>query len=557
MSKNHLTLLIILAKIELKLIKVIKLNKEIKMQIKKITFIIFFLITILSCSKESNKENVSFKIAIGGEPKSIDPQLAEDKMGATIISQMFNGIVIGDPKTGGYKPGLAESWDISQDGTVYTFNLRKNLVWSDGVPITAEGIRKSYLRILNKETASNYVALVKSTIKNGEDYFEGKISESELGIKAIDDLTLEISITSPKSYFLDMLVHQSFIPVPVHVIEKHGNKWTEPENMVVSGAYKLTERTPNEKILLTKNDYYFNAKNIEVQELIFYTINDASTAYRMYENNEIDAVFAIIPSDLIKEIELKNDYYSSPINGLYYYSFNTHIKPLDNVKIRKALTLAIDRQTLTSKIIKNGAIPTRNVSPKFNNYSYKKSLELFNPQKAKQLMSEAGYPDGKGFPTLKIKYNTNENHKKIAEFIQNQWLKILKINIELTNEEWASFLDNKQNGNYEIARSGWIGDYADPSTFLTLFQKGLSNFSSYNYFNEEYENLMKQSNFEQDPIKRQDILREAESIIIEKDFPIAPIYIYAGNYLFKNDKWTGWEPNIAERFDFSQLKLIK
>ncbi|WP_024653937.1 peptide ABC transporter substrate-binding protein [Borrelia persica] len=527
------------------------------MKIKKVIFTMFFLITILSCNKESNKKNITFKIGVAGEPKSIDPQLTEDKVGAIIVAQMFDGILNGDPKTGGYKPGLAKSWDISQDGTVYTFHLKENLVWSDGVPITAEGIRKSYLRILNKETASNYVGMVKSIIKNAEDYFENRISDSELGIKAIDDLTLEISIIAPTPYFLDMLVHQTFIPVPVHVIEKHGNKWIEPENIVVSGAYTLKERIPNEKISLVKNDYHFNAKDTEVQQLIFHTINDASTAYRMYENNEMDAILSVIPPDLIKEIKLRNDYYSSTINGLYYYSFNTHIKPLDNVKVREALTLAIDRETLTNKIIENGSIPTRNASPNFSNYSYKKSLTLFDPQKAQQLMSEAGYPDGKGFPILKIKYNTNESHKKIAEFIQNQWSKILNINVELENEEWASFLENRRKGNYQISRTGWIGDYADPATFLKLLQKEFSHFSSYNYFNEEYENLIKQSDLEQDPIKRQDILRKAESIIIEQDFPIAPIFIYAGNYLFRNDKWTGWEPNISERFQFSELKQIK
>ncbi|AHH12351.1 Oligopeptide-binding protein oppA [Borrelia hermsii YBT] len=528
------------------------------MKIKRHTFMIFFFIAILSCSKESSKENLAFKISLGGEPKSIDPQLAEDKIGAHVISQMFTGIVDGDSQTGGYKPGLAQSWDISTDGTIYTFHLRKGLVWSDGVPITAEGLRKSYLRILNKETASNYVGTIKSTIKNAEDYFEGKIPESELGIKAIDESTLEMSIITPKPYFLDMLVHQSFIPVPVHVIEKHGQEWTKPENMVVSGAYKLKERQPNEKISLIKNDKYFNAKNVELQELIFYTINDASTAYRMYENNEIDMLIdASIPPDLIKEIKLRNDYYSSAINGLYYFSFNTHIKPLDNVKVREALTLAIDRETLTKKVIDNGSIPTRNISPNFNNYSYGKPLSLFDPQRAQQLMAEAGYPDGINFPHLKIKYNTNEVHKKISEFLQNQWSKILHINIELENEEWASFLASKQKGDYEISRAGWLGDYSDPLTFLSLFQKEFSHFSSYKYFNEEYENLITQSDLEQDSIKRQDILRKAEAIIIEKDFPVAPIYIYAGNYLFRNDKWTGWAPNVAERFHLSELKRIK
>ncbi|BCR21765.1 peptide ABC transporter substrate-binding protein [Borrelia sp. HM] len=526
------------------------------MKIKKCIFMVLIIINFISCNKESNRENLTFKISMGAEPKSIDPQLTEDKLGAIITSHMFSGIVNGDSQTGGYKPGLAKSWDISDDGLVYTFHLREGLIWSDGVPITAEGIRQSYLRILNKETGSNYVGTVKSTIKNAQDYFEGKIQESELGIRAIDELTLEISILTPKPYFLDMLVHQTFIPVPVHAIEQHGKDWTNPENIVVSGAYKLKERIPNEKISLIKNDKYFNVNEVELQEIIFYTISDTSTAYRMYENNEIDAL-TTIPNDLIKEIKLRNDYYSSAVNGLYYFSFNTQIKPLDNVKVREALTLAIDRETLTKKVLANDSIPTRRISPNYNNYSYGKQLKLFDPERAKQLMNEAGYPNGNKFPQLKIKYNTNESHKKIAEFIQNQWLSILNINTELENEEWASFIETKNKGNYEIIRAGWIGDYSDPLTFLSLFQKEFSHFSSYNYFNQEYEDLIKQSDLEQDPLKRQDILRKAEEIIIEKDFPVAPIYIHAGNYLFRNDKWTGWTPNISERFNFYELKRLK
>ena len=193
------------------------------MILNKYVFMTLFITAVLSCTKEASKDIISFKISLGGEPKSIDPQLAEDTMGATIIEQMFRGIVDADAQTGGYKPGLAHSWDISDNGLIYTFHLRKGLVWSDGVPITAEGIRKSYLRILNKETASQYVAMVKSAIKNAQDYFDGKVSDSELGIKAINDTTLEITLTNPKPYFLDMLVHQTFIPVQINVIAKHGS----------------------------------------------------------------------------------------------------------------------------------------------------------------------------------------------------------------------------------------------------------------------------------------------------------------------------------------------
>ncbi len=222
------------------------------MKLQKSLFLIIFFLTFLCCSKEKAKEGVSFKISLGSEPSSLDPQLAEDNVASKMIDTMFRGLITGDPNTGGNRPGLAKSWNISPDGTVYTFTLREKITWSDGVAITAEGIRQSYLRILNKETGSKYVEMVKSTIKNGQKYFDEQVSDSEVGIRAIDEKTLEITLESPKPYFIDMLVHQSFIPVPIHVTEKYGQSWTSPENMVTSGPFKLKERIPNEKYVVEK-----------------------------------------------------------------------------------------------------------------------------------------------------------------------------------------------------------------------------------------------------------------------------------------------------------------
>ncbi len=241
-----------------------------KMLIKKLKAALFLsAILFISCVKENDGHKLAFKLNIGSEPATLDVQLINDSVGSTIVSQMFLGILDGDPRTGGYKPGLAKSWDISDEGMVYTFHLRDNLVWSDGIAITAEGIRKSYLRILDKETGSSFVNIIKSTIKNAEEYFDGKVNESDLGIKALDEKTLEITLKSPKPYFLDMLVHQTFVPVPVHVIEKYGQEWTNPENMVVSGPFKLKDRVLNEKVVLEKNNKYYKSKDVVLDNIIF------------------------------------------------------------------------------------------------------------------------------------------------------------------------------------------------------------------------------------------------------------------------------------------------
>ncbi|AAX16843.1 peptide ABC transporter substrate-binding protein [Borrelia hermsii] len=523
------------------------------MKYKILIILSFLIVWLTSCSGDEHKNKITFRVTNEVEPDSLDPQLATSVQSFNIIMNIFSGLTTRETQTGGYKPGLAKSWDISADGLVYTLHLREDLVWSDGVPITAEGIRKSYLRVLNKETASQYVDIVKSAIKNAHDYFEGKIPESELGIKAIDNSTLEITLIAPKPYFLDMLVHQTFIPVPVHVIEKHGRNWTNPENIVTSGAYKLKTRIPNEKIVLEKNDKYYNASNVEIDEVIFYQVQ-GNTAYNMYVNDELDFLMNVA-SEYLDEARIRNDYYSHPINRVVYTAFNTTIKPLDNAKVREALTLAIDREALNKITLKGQSKPTRNLTPPFKNYSYDKKLKLFDPQRAKQLMAEAGYPDGAGFPTLKFKTSQRNGMAISAEFLQEQLKKILNINIDIEIEEWNTFLSSRSTGNYQMSYMGWTGDYLDPLTFLeSLFTTENQGFGAYGYSNKQYDNLIKQSNFAKDPLQRQEILRQAEAIITEKDFPVAPLSILQSYYLFRHDKWTGWTPNVAEAYLYEEIK---
>ncbi|WP_301409670.1 peptide ABC transporter substrate-binding protein [Borreliella tanukii] len=515
------------------------------------------IFSLIACTNNTAKEKIIFRASNLTEPSSLDPQLSTDLYGSNIIINLFLGLVVKDSQTGKYKPGLAKSWNITNNGTIYTFHLRENIVWSDGVAITAEEIKKSYLRILNKKTAALYANLVKSTIKNAQEYFDETVSESELGIKAIDSKTLEITLTSPKPYFPDMLTNSAYIPIPMHIVEKYGENWTNPENIVVSGAYKLKERLINDKIVIEKNEKYYNAKNVEIDEVIFYPI-EGSVAYNMYINGEIDFLQGAEKNNNLEEIKIREDYYSGLKNAMSYMIFNTSLKPLDNLKVRQALSLAIDRETLSKIVLKGSSDPTRNLTPKFDDYSYGKKLILFDPKNAKKLLAEAGYPDGKGFPTLKYKISKGGGSSIVTEFLQEQFKKILNINIEIENEEWTTFLGSRRTGNYQISNMGWIGDYFDPLTFLeSLFTTENHFFGAYKYSNKEYDDLIRKSNLELDPIKRQDILREAEAIIVEKDFPVAPLYIPKSHYLFRNDKWTGWIPNIAESYLYEDIKTKK
>lgn len=265
------------------------------------------------------KDDIVFGVGIGNEPTSLDPQFCSDRLGNLIINELFVGLLRGDPKTGGYRPGLAKNWDISYDNTCYTFHLRDDIYWSDGIKITASTIRDSYIMALENELDVPHINLLTSKIKNAQEFYETKLNADEVGVKVINEQTLEITLSRPASYFLDMLTHPIFIPIPTHIVKKFGNKWTSSENMVTSGPFKLKRRILNEEISLEKNEKFYDAKNVAINELIFVTINDTRRIYSMYEHNEIDAIFNNIPLSLINELILREDFYSADINQIGFF----------------------------------------------------------------------------------------------------------------------------------------------------------------------------------------------------------------------------------------------
>ncbi|SCW38563.1 oligopeptide transport system substrate-binding protein [Borreliella japonica] len=526
------------------------------MIIKKILLLTLLIAIAISCTISKAKDDLLFGVGIGNEPTSLDPQFCSDRLDNLIINELFIGLLRGDPKTGGYRPGLAKNWDISLDNTCYTFHLRDDIYWSDGVKITADTIKESYLMALESTEDLPNISLLTSKIKNAKEFHTTKSNADEVGIKVINEKTLEITLSKPTIYFLDMLTNPIFIPIPTHIVKKFGNKWTSAENMVTSGPFKLKRRILNEEISLEKNKKFYDAKNVAISEITFVTINDTRRIYNMYEHNEIDAVFNSIPLSLINELILREDFYSADINEIGFFSLNTNAKPLNNAKVREALSLAIDRETLVYRALDNNFKATRKVSPNFNNYNYGKKLKLYNPRKAEKLLADAGYPDGKKFPTLTIRYTKNELEKEIAIFIQNQWKKVLNIDVEIEPETLNSHISNILKGQYEISIRSWQGDYLDPMAFFDIFETKNSHLASYGYSNPELDELISKSEIETDEKIRLELFKKIEEIIIENDHPVIPIYNVAGNYLFKNDKWTGWNTNNSERFALSEIKPL-
>lgn len=492
-------------------------------------------------STDSGK--VVFRISNGAEPESLDPSQIQGVPEHRIFEALFEGLVVVDPVTAGGIPGVAESWDISEDGLTYTFHLREDAMWSDGVPVTAQDVVYSWLRELAPETASPYAWFPVMFIAGAAEYNSGTAGPEAVQIAALDDHTFQMKLIGPLPYVIGALNHYSFAIVPQHAIEKYGKDWILPENFVGNGPFVLKEWTPQDKIVCVKSDTYWDKDNVQLDEVVYYASDDTTTNYNMYLSGQVDWVTGV-PNDIIDSIMMREDYQSAPQLSTYYYTINTTKAPLDDARVRKAISYAIDRQTLVDTITKAGQIACWGIVPFMDGYDGLGDAK-YDPEYAQQLLAEAGYPNGVGFPTLNLLYNTDDAHKAIAEYVQQQLKQNLNINIVLENQEWATYLANRNAGNFDIARAGWVGDYQDPNTFLDMFVTG-AGMNGGKYSNDVYDTLINEAARMEAGPERFEVLLTAEDILINEDQAIIPFYYYVSQNLIDLDKWGGWHTNTMD-----------
>ncbi|MEJ5189904.1 MAG: peptide ABC transporter substrate-binding protein [Breznakiellaceae bacterium] len=494
-------------------------------------------LVVTACGPTADK--AEFIVNNAAEPQTLDPSLIQGVPEHRIYMALFEGLTIYDPKTSKAIPGIAESWTISEDGTVVTFKLRKSQ-WSDGTPLTAKHFVDGWIRTLKPETAAEY-AYMMYIIKGAEEFNQGKTTDpATVGVKALDDYTLQVTLVGPAAYFVDMTPHYVFSPLPMHVIEKYGDQWVKPGNFVGNGPFVLKEWKPQDYIFVVKNPKYWDAKNVKLNSLKIVAVTDEKTSYNMFLKGEIDWDTQI-PTDLIDEVKLQPYYQVNPQLATYYYCFNNQRAPFNNPLVRKALAAAVDKKALVEKVTKGGQIPTDAFTPAMPGFTPQPGVG-YDVAKAKEYLAQAGYPDGKGFPVFTILYNTNEGHKKIAEFIQEQWKNNLGITCNLKNEEWKTFLDTRSNShNFDVARHGWVADYMDPSNFLELFITGGGNNDGL-YSNPRFDELVKKAATMPEGAERNNVLMEAEKIFAE-DQAMLPLYWYTDLDLIDLSKWDGWYGN--------------
>lgn len=472
------------------------------------------------------------------EPESLDPHKVSGVPEAGIIRQMLVGLTTSDPE-GKTVPGMAESWE-SADNKVWTFKIR-DAKWSNGDPVTAHDFVYSFRRLIDPNTASPYASyLADAKVAGAEAILEGKANPDTLGVKAIDDKTFQVTLSEAVPYFPDTLIHTSVKPVNQKVVEEFGEKWTDPANIVVNGPYKISEWNVNDKIVLERNESYYDNANTTLNKITMLAIPSSTTDVARYQAGEIDVTDTEIPSEQFASLkeQLGDQLTVSPMLCTYYYEFNTVKPPFNDVRVRRALALALDRNTITDKVIGQGQTPAyqltpvstngmKNNSPEWESWDQAKRVE-----EAKKLLKEAGYSESNPLK-FELLYNTNDNHKKLAVAASSLWEQSLGfVNVSLINKEWKTYLDTRRNGNYQVSRAGWCGDYNEPSTFLNIVKSGNSN-NHGKYSSPKFDSLMTQTlKAGVTPEQRAELYKQAEAQL-DADMPHIMVYHYVSPRLIK------------------------
>jgi oligopeptide transport system substrate-binding protein len=446
---------------------------------------------------------------------------------------------------------VAESWSTSADGTVLTFNIRRGITWSDGTPITAQTIVDSWLHHLNPATGSKYAYMPGMVVKGADLYNTKNGLPSDVGIRAVDGYTFEVTLVGNVPYAVDMMAHYAFSPLPMHVIQKHGNNWIKKENIVSNGPFVLQEWIPNDRLVVVPNDKYWNKANVFLSKITFLPIEDTNTAYQAFKNGEIDWS-ANPPLALIDQLKLDKDYHVATQLGSYFYYVNTQHPILKDVRIRKALSMSFDRQELIDRVVKGGQLPAFALAPAIGDYKPATGTG-YDVAAAKRLLADAGYPGGQGLPSFTIIYNTLDSHKVIAEYLQQVWKNNLGVNVSLQNLEWATFLEERKTSRMELGRAGWIADYPDAQNFLDLIITGGGNNDGH-YSDSEYDRLIRQASAMPGGPDRDAVLHQAEEIAITRDQAVIPIYYYVSQNVIDLDKWDGWYTNPQDVHPWTGIK---
>ena len=510
-------------------------------------------------STDASGEAFELTVNIASEPQTIDPALNSAVDGAIMINHMFEGLMrwvdsgaetVGSDGTctnAELSYGQAESYDkvSNEDGTVtYTFHLRDGIKWSDGQDVTAQDFVFSWQRLVNPETAADYSYMIDCVV-NANAIMNGEMDPSELGVSAPDYKTFVVTITSDLPYFTEICAFPATFPVREDIVSD--SQWTySPDTYISNGAYKMTSRVTNSEIVMEKNENYYGVDTLGPDKITFKLMDDANAMLSGFNSGELDFIESM-PTDEVAGLLASGDLKIADYIGTYYVCYQTQKAPFDDPRVRQAFTLAVDRTYIVEQITQTGQVEAGGYVPAGvydaagatgddfrtvggDYYAPTDADYEANCEKARELLAEAGYPNGEGFPVVTYLYNTDDSHKAVAEALQNMWQTQLGVTVQLDNQEWATFLQTRKDGDYSIARNGWIADYNDPMSFLDMWLTCGGN-NDAQYSNPDYDALIQQAKAATDPAERMELMHQAENILVGQDWVVNPLYFYTQKYM--------------------------
>jgi oligopeptide transport system substrate-binding protein len=519
---------------------------------------------LASCAKREtavergNREQILERGA-GADVADLDPQTAINISEMDAVSTLFEGLVTEDPVDLHPVPGVSDRWDVSADGLTYTFHLRPDARWSDQSPVTAADFVASWRRILTPSLAAENAGLL-YVVLGAEAFNKGVAPDfSQVGVSAPDPHTLRVRLEHPTTYFLSLLTHPAWLPVPVHVIEKfggvadRGNRWTRPGNLVGNGAFVLKTWRPNQEVLVEKSPTYWDAAHVKLHAIRFHPYDSIDAAERAFRAGQLHVTY-VLPYGKLETYRREGPQYlrSDPYLNTYFLRLNTTRAPLEDERIRRALALSIDRDALVSRVLRGGQTPATALTPPgLPDYTPPSGLAS-DIAAAHQLLAETGHGDGKGLPPIELLFNTSENLRLVAEALQEMWRRELGLNVQLVNQEYKVVLSQRRAGQFQIILGDWVGDYLDASTFLDIWRGGSPN-NYTGWGNVEYDALLFAAARDPNPATRSAQLQRAESLLLAAA-PIIPLYYNTHTYLLQPSVH-GWHPTLLDHHPYKYVSL--
>ena len=522
---------------------------------------VFSCLLLASCQKETQVERANREgillVGNAAEPKALDHQLVTGVPESKIIGALFEGLASNDPsQDDATPPGAAASWEHNDAMTEWTFHLQPNGKWSDGEPVTAHDFVFAYHRLLHPDFAGPYAEML-YFIENAEAFNKGKITDfSQVGVTAVDDLTLRVKLREPVPYLPSLTRHYTWFPVPQHVVLRYGKmtdrftKWSTREHLVGNGAFKIKTWRFHDMIEVERNPHYWNAAGVGLKGIRFFAIENSYTETRAFLSGQLHTTNKL-PADLIRSVKKNDPQYlrQEPYVGTTFIRLNTQRPALSDPRVRQALSLTLDRQQICEHILE-GYLPALSLTPKMGTYVPEPKLS-FDPAKARALLAAAGFPNGDGFPVFSIMIS-KPDARAGAEAIQAMWKQHLNIRVNIQNRDWSSYISAQQTLDFDMASAGWVGDYLDPTTFLNMWTSGNGN-NNTGWSEPRYEALLRDAAQKADPAERLALFRQAEALLMDAQ-PILPISYYSRNYLLRPEV-KGWHPLLLDNHPWKTIRL--